>query len=291
MIRRAVNRVLDAQTWADGLGDTLANLYLAVLRPMPRVKDLLHGTWLGHALHPALTDFAIGGVTVGIVLDIAARAGARDLAPGANAATLVGLVAMLGSAVTGAADHTGTYGRERRFATIHSLIMYTAAVLYLVSVLSRYGFVAPNTDVAFVTALLGFLLVSAGSYIGGEVVYGLGYMVDRHAWRSGGTKWAALEPATFAEGAPEKAKAGGQPLVVVRRGAALQVLHDTCAHAGCSLAENGKIVGDTIECGCHGSRFELATGRVARGPATYDQPRYEVREEQGRFEVRRATRA
>lgn len=287
MIRRAVTGIVDAQGWADGLGELLQKIYLAILRPMPVVKDFLHGTWLGHALHPMVTDVAVGGLTVGIVLDVLARGGGAEFASGANAATLIGFVAMLGAAITGAADYTGTDGRERRFATIHSLVMVTAAILYLVSVLGRYGYLGVNTDVAFATAIVGYLLVAIGAYIGGEVVYRFGTMVDRHAWRGGGTKWAQLEPAEFAENTPAKAKAGAQSLVVVRRGETLYALHDTCAHAGCSLAEMGKVVGDKIECKCHGSRYDLRTGHVARGPATFDQPAYEVRRAEGRVEVRR----
>lgn len=59
---------------------------------------------------------------------------------------------------------------------------------------------------------------------------------------------------------------------------------------GCSLADTGTVVGDTIECQCHGSRFDLRTGRVARGPATFDQPAYDVRRAEGRVEVRRMRR-
>ncbi|HEX4743558.1 MAG TPA: Rieske 2Fe-2S domain-containing protein [Candidatus Limnocylindria bacterium] len=288
MIRRAVHGVLDAQGWADGLGELLQKVYLAVLRPVPLLKDFLHGTWLGHALHPMVTDVAVGGLTVGIVLDLLARGtGGEQFVPGANVATLIGFAAMLGSAVTGAADYTGTYGRERRFATIHSLVMVTAAVLYLVSVLARYGYIGLNMDVAFATAVAGYILVALGAYIGGEVVYAFGTMVDRHAWRGGGSKWAQLEPAEFPENAPTKAKAGAQSLVVVRRGDTLYALHDACAHAGCSLAEKGKLVGDEIECQCHGSRYDVRTGHVARGPSTFDQPAYEVRRADGRFEVRR----
>ena len=83
-----------------------------------------------------------------------------------------------------------------------------------------------------------------------------------------------------------RVEAGAQTLVVVRRGTSLEALHDVCAHQGCSLSE-GKIVGETIECGCHGSRYRLRDGLVVRGPAVFDQPHFEVREAEGKIEVRR----
>jgi Rieske Fe-S protein len=38
-----------------------------------------------------------------------------------------------------------------------------------------------------------------------------------------------------------------------------------CTHQGCPIT---KLDGDEIECGCHGSRFMVADGSVANGPAT-----------------------
>ena len=112
--------------------------------------------------------------------------------------------------------------------------------------------------------------------------------LDRHAFRSRGTKWAALEvPAEFPEGALVKAKMGANSLVLVRNGETVMALHDTCAHAGCSLAE-GKLLGSMVECDCHGSRYEMATGHLKRGPSVYDQPAYEVRRSEKGWEARRA---
>ena len=281
MIRRVVNGFLDRQGWADGVGELLQKVYLAALRPMPLVKDLLHGTWLGHALHPAITDVPVGALTAALFLDLI---GEPD---GAKWATLVGFVGMLAAALTGIADYTGTDGKTRRYATIHSLLMFFSTTVYLFSVLIRFQILAGSHQQATIAAVVGYLLLIAGAFIGGQLVFDLGYMVDRHAWRGGGQKWSSLEPASFPENALAKAKAGAQTLVVVQRVKHLTALHDTCAHSGCSLAEKGAVVGDTIECQCHGSRFDLRTGRVARGPATFDQPAFEVRRAEGRVEVRR----
>jgi Rieske Fe-S protein len=38
-----------------------------------------------------------------------------------------------------------------------------------------------------------------------------------------------------------------------------------CTHQGCKII---KLDGDEIECGCHFSRFAIADGSVAKGPAT-----------------------
>ena len=75
----------------------------------------------------------------------------------------------------------------------------------------------------FVVSIIAFLVLSAGAYVGGDVVYALGNMVSRHAFRGAGTKWIALEPAEvedgkIPEGRPIKAKLGINQLVLVRQG-------------------------------------------------------------------------
>jgi Rieske Fe-S protein len=38
----------------------------------------------------------------------------------------------------------------------------------------------------------------------------------------------------------------------------------TCTHQGCKVSE---VAGGTVNCPCHGSRFAVADGSVAKGPA------------------------
>jgi nitrite reductase/ring-hydroxylating ferredoxin subunit len=191
---------------------------------------------------------------------------------------------MLLAALAGYADYIDLEGETRRFGTIHSSLMLVALIFYLISFVMRLGGTTSPLEVWL--AVIGLLIVITSAYIGGELVFNLGTQVDRHAWRGGGTKWTALDVTDVAPDRPVKAKAGAQTLVVVRRGTTLEALHDLCAHQGCSLSE-GKVVGDAIECQCHGSRYRLRDGLVVRGPAVFDQPHYEVRESDGKIEVRR----
>jgi nitrite reductase/ring-hydroxylating ferredoxin subunit len=107
-------------------------------------------------------------------------------------------------------------------------------------------------------------------------------------------KWIALElPSELGGDLPDgqlvKAKLGINQLVVIRQGERILALHDQCAHAGGPLS-GGTVVGDSVECPWHGSRFRLADGRLRRGPSVYDQPAYEVRRtETGGWEGRRAS--
>lgn len=279
MIRRNVNRILD--TWHFGTG--IADVYSAVSRRVIRprlLRSLLHGTWLGHPLHPLLTDLPVGALTVALVLDV------LDINDGANWATLIGFAGLLAAALAGMVDLDETSGKARQYGGLHAGSMFVATVFYLFSVLIRFGVMPGEPVYAIGTAAAGYVFILLGAYIGGDLVFAFGNMVDRHAWRGGGATWAALDVTEVPERTPTRAKAGAQALVLVREGERISAMHDVCSHAGCSLSE-GTVVGDTIQCPCHGSRFRLADGGVVAGPATFDQPAYEVRRAEGKLEVRR----
>lgn len=283
MIRRFVMRILDGQDrWADPLGEWIQQkILLPILNSVRPVKDFLNGTWLGHSVHAMVTDVPVGVFTLAIVLDM------LNVRTGADAAIAVGILGMLGAALAGWADYADTDVKPQRgYATVHQLLMLIALVLYAVSLWGRLGSAADRAA-PIALSFAGYVILAVAAFIGGEVVYGRGNMVDHHAFRSFGSKWQPLDVTAVPEDTPTKAKAGAQTLVLVRRGQRIHAMHDVCAHAGCNLSE-GKLVGDAIECGCHGSRYDLATGYVVRGPSTYDQPRFEVRESQGKLEARRA---
>jgi nitrite reductase/ring-hydroxylating ferredoxin subunit len=58
-----------------------------------------------------------------------------------------------------------------------------------------------------------------------------------------------------------------------------------CAHEQCPLSA-GLLKGVTIMCQCHGSKYDLSTGAVLRGPADDSLAIYEVREHQGELQVK-----
>ena len=283
MLARALERSINAQArWAKPFGDWLHGLVAAVFGRILPVRDFLAGTWLGHPLHALLTDVPIGALTLVIVLDVIGQPVAADVA------LLVGVLAMVAAALAGFADYSTTDGRARVRATVHSSLILVALVVYAVSLALRAGNPASRA-LPIGLSVVAYAVLAAGAFVGGDVVYALGNMVDRHAWRPLGAKWQALDVGEIAEGVLVKAKVGAQALVLVRTGETILALHEQCAHAGGPLSE-GSIVDGCVECPWHGSRFELATGRRRRGPTVYDQPSYEVRPiAAGGYEVRRVS--
>jgi nitrite reductase/ring-hydroxylating ferredoxin subunit/uncharacterized membrane protein len=289
MLARLLVRAMDAQgVWTKPLGDVVHRFLFWLFQGLPALRDLLVGRWLGHPLHAVLTDAPIGILFLVIVFDVLGNQGAATVTLG------VGILTMLAAALAGFADYADTDGKARERATLHSSLMLVALVVYLISLALRLGSAPAASTGGVWLSILAFLILSAGAYVGGDVVYVLGNMVNRHAFRGAGTKWIALEPAQtdgdggIPEGVLVKAKLGINQLVLVRQGETILALHDTCAHAGGPLNEGKLLDGNLVECPWHYSRYRLSDGLVVRGPSVYDQPAYEVRRrEGGGWEARR----
>jgi nitrite reductase/ring-hydroxylating ferredoxin subunit len=272
--------------WARPFGEFNHRWTNALFRAMTPIRDLLQGRWLGHPLHAAVTDIPIGLLLGSVILDVIGQPTAADV-------TLVAtIVFMLASALAGLADYSETEGTALTRATLHATLMTVALVVLIVSAALRWGAPVDRT-LPVALSIIGFLIVTAGAFVGGDVAYVLGNMVSRHAFRGPGTKWIRLDTgdvtdlAQLPEATPTKMRAGINDVVVVRIGDGLHAMHEVCAHAGGPLHE-GQVVEGCIQCPWHGSRFRLTDGLAKRGPTVYDQPAYEIRAaEAGGYEVRR----
>jgi nitrite reductase/ring-hydroxylating ferredoxin subunit/uncharacterized membrane protein len=273
-----------------GFGDWLARvvdgLYGVLGRPGKWLQDFVNGTWLGHPVHPVLTDVVIGGATLLALFDLAVLVlGASGL----EAASLLGagLVALaaIGATLTGLTEFKDTHtGNERNVVVLHGLINIVATAAYVASFFVRLG---GSETLGIWLGLAGFVVLTVGGFIGGHVVFKYGYTVNRNAFAKGqkAKEWTPIiAAADVPEDTPTKVMLGSTALVVVRRGDLVHALKATCSHAGGPLAE-GKLVGDTIVCPWHFSAFRLSDGAVRHGPATSRQVRYETRVNDLQIEV------
>lgn len=97
---------------------------------------------------------------------------------------------------------------------------------------------------------------------------------------------AGVPLAELVEGEPRLGHAGGEGVIVVRRGAEVFAVGATCTHYGGPLAE-GLVVGETIHCPWHHACFSLRTGAVLEWPAPNPLPRWEVEVSDGVVRVGR----
>jgi nitrite reductase/ring-hydroxylating ferredoxin subunit/uncharacterized membrane protein len=278
--------VVERQEWLDTVADRLQKVVGAVFQAGGeagrRARDVLHGTWLGHPLHPALTDIPLGAWTTALVLD---AAGGRNggMARAADAAIGLGIAGAAGAVVTGLTDWHHTAGGDRRVGMGHALMNTAALALYSTAlVLRRRGLRGAGRGLA----ALGFVVATGAAYLGGALVYKRRIGVD-HAPRP--DPWDEFVPimseADLPEGSLRAVDARGVRIVLVRQHGQVHALADSCAHLGGPLSE-GRLENGALRCPWHGSLFALEDGRVLEGPSTYPQTCFETCRRDGRIEVR-----
>ncbi len=291
MLNHVVNRFIDRQRWLEPVADFLqkivAGSYKLVGNPGRALKTFVHGTWLGHPLHPVLTDIPIGAWTIAVLFDLSYLIErSHGWVSAADVTIFIGLLAAVASAVAGYTDWSDTFGRERRVGIAHGLLNTLVILLYLISFILRVG--GGSRGLAILLAYAGYLVLLAAAFLGGDLVFGIGTGVNHHAWQEVPTKFTkVLLEGQLANGLLIKAVAGDTPILLYKKRDTVCAIGETCSHAGGPLSE-GEMDGNIVQCPWHGSRFDVCSGQVKGGPATISQVRYEVRRQNGQIEVRRS---
>ncbi len=285
-------RVEQAIEHIPGLGEnggTIARaIHGAVLSGGDRVRaaaDILHGVWLGHPLHPVLTDIPIGAWTLAVMCDlVAAQRGSAEAARMADTLTIIGAVAAVPTAIAGVADYSAIDESATALATAHGLLNSAGLLLNLVSIRDR---ASGNRNRGVLLSTVAFGLLNASAWIGGEMVYHKRVGVDHSEASGQPTQWQAiLDETDLPERAAKRIEVEGTPVLLYRDGNDLYAIGAVCSHAGGPLDE-GTIEGGCVQCPWHDSVFDLRDGSVVHGPATYPEPAYDVRLQGNKVEVRR----
>lgn len=263
----------------DAVAAPLQKAANVVVPQRSQLKDVLSGTWLGHPLHPPLTDVVVGSWTSALMLDLFGGENAESAADGLVA---VGIVAAVPTALSGLSDWADVRGGARRVGAVHAAGNTTALILHVLSWGARRS---GARDRGRFLSGLGFAVASFSAYLGGHLSFGEGVGVNQTAFDAVPDEWTpVLDVDRLADGELVGARAGTTPVLLVRQGEQVHALHDRCSHRGCSLHE-GELDGDTVRCPCHGSTFRL-DGSIVTGPATAPQPRFAARLHEGKVEIR-----
>jgi nitrite reductase/ring-hydroxylating ferredoxin subunit/uncharacterized membrane protein len=245
------------------------------------VKSALSGTWLGHRLHPLLTDVVVGSWLSATVVDLVAwHSGERA----ARRLVATGIAAAIPTIATGLSDWDDTSGRDRRVGVAHLLVNSTGVSLQMASWVAR---VRRHHIRGALLSAAALAAVSAGGYLGGHLVFARRAGVDHEVpvvvaddgWQ------AACRVDELVDGEAITATVAGNQVAVVRSRGQIYALAAVCSHAGGPL-DRGTVRDGTLVCPWHGSAFCLADGAVERGPATAPQPAYETRTRGDLVEVR-----
>lgn len=146
-----------------------------------RPRTVIAGPY-GHPFHPILVTIPIGTWVASFVFDIIALA-AEDPTPfvvAANVLILIGLIGAVLAAIMGLLDLSllarGT--AARRTALTHMTLNLVVVVLFLVSLLVRWGHGDDDISViGFILSIVALALLGVSGWLGGKLAYHYGVRV------------------------------------------------------------------------------------------------------------------
>jgi nitrite reductase/ring-hydroxylating ferredoxin subunit len=254
------------------------------------VVELMHGgRWLGHSLHPALSDLPIGFWSATLLLDSAgqdapvrgSRLGPR-LDP-SSTLTAAGIAAAAATAATGVADWNVSDAEDRRVGLFHGLLNGAGTLIQSASLAAR---LSGHRRTGRSLGAVGLGVTVAAAYVGGHLVQGRAVMVNRVATHTGPQRWVkAVAEEELPERTPTGVEVEGRQVLLFRADGEVHALDDVCSHAG-ALLHRGEVDGCTVVCPLHLSVFDLRDGHIVRGPAHHPQPVLPARVRNGWIEVR-----
>jgi nitrite reductase/ring-hydroxylating ferredoxin subunit/uncharacterized membrane protein len=278
---RMMTRLEEAHT-LDPVSDKLQAAVQAVAKPQ-RLRDLLHGTWLGHPLHPVLVQLPVGSFVSAAIL---------DLLPGrsrsATALIAVGTAGVAPAVAAGWLDWSQLTKDRRRVGLVHASANAVAVGLYTASLVAR---LRGRTAAGKAFGFAGLTVAGLGAYLGGHLSYAQAAGVNQAATEivrvpEDWTTVASL--ADLPDGRPVVRSVGDVPILIHRRGDQVSAMIERCGHETGPLGE-GEIIGEgadaCVVCPWHGSVFRLTDGAVVHGPAASAQPLLRARVRDGKVEV------
>lgn len=249
-----------------------------------RVADALHGTWLGHPLHPVLTDVTIGAWVLAGAFDAIGELADSDSARRTgDTLTGIGSAAAVPTALTGMTDYSTIPQPSATPGTLHGALNAINLSLYLLSLRDRRR---GNRRRALLLSSLALGLTGVSAWLGGHLVYKHKVGVDHSDTFSGPQDWApVLAVDALGDREPKRIELDGRGVLLFREGNDVYAIGARCAHAGAPLDE-GTFDDTSVRCPWHDSVFDLRDGHIVHGPATQPQPVFDARIRDGQVELR-----
>ncbi|ORV15448.1 (2Fe-2S)-binding protein [Mycobacterium celatum] len=287
--------VIGRQEWLDRpsyrFEHLLSYAFNALGGARDRVSNALNGVWLGHPVHPPLASLTSGAIGTTVGLDALSLLPGRpkseliDASRFASRALGLGILANLGSAVTGIADWQHTHEEDRRVGAVHGLLNLLATGLYIASWLDRRR---GRHRRGIVISAVGYAITAGSSYLGGALVFDSGIGIDQSGPRLRTADWTPVLPVeSLKNGKPQRVEVDGVGLVLCRTGSdgEIAAFGEFCPHLAAPMAD-GWVDRGRLVCPWHGSRFDVCSGEVLRGPSAAPLPRYQTRINDGMIELR-----
>lgn len=162
-----------------------------------RRGSVLRGDWLGHAVHPMLTDVVLGSWASTTLLDLF---GGRDASAAAQRLTGIGLLAVGPTAWTGWAEWSEAGPRDKRVGLVHAVTNAAAIGTYAASWNARRQ---GRHGSGVRLALVGAAVSGVGAYLGGHLTEA--------------RKVGSRHPAYVEAGVPERSRCRGAAAAAAAR--------------------------------------------------------------------------
>lgn len=249
-----------------------------------KVADLLHGTWMGHPLHPMLTDITIGAWSLGAFFDLSAQISGSERADwAADRLVELGSLAALPTALSGVADFSTIPEGSAKTAALHGAANVLAVGLNAASIVARRS---GHRRRGRALSWAGFGATTISGFLGAMLVYSEKVGVSRAEAADALEDWrAVMDSAALAQDSPARVEVDGVGIMLYRDAQKIYAISSKCSHAAGNLDE-GQVRDGCVTCPLHDSVFSLRDGSVIHGPATRPQPAYQTRVRDGRIELR-----
>jgi nitrite reductase/ring-hydroxylating ferredoxin subunit/uncharacterized membrane protein len=246
--------------------------------------DVLHGDWLGHPLHPVLTDITIGAWVLGFFFDLLGLPRRSKITEAvADRLITLGNLSATATALSGVADFSTIPQKSVATGAAHGLLNSVSLGLNVLSMFNRRR--GKRGKARWQTALASTILLAA-AWMGGEMVYKYRVGVNRITRPQGPKDWkVVMNEQDLPERTPMRVEVNGAPVLFYRYNGLVYAMGAVCGHEGAPL-EKGQFDGLCVTCPWHQSVYDLHNGSVVHGPTTYASPSYETRTRDGRIEVR-----
>jgi nitrite reductase/ring-hydroxylating ferredoxin subunit/uncharacterized membrane protein len=281
---RVLRRVPKLEAGAHAVSRGIHNEVLKGGPPAWAAADVLHGKWLGHPLHAALTDFTVGAWILAPIFDCLGEVcGLKGAERAADRLVDMGNAAAVPTALAGIADFSTLPDRAMATGAVHGLLNACGLALNLLSASARRSGRRPLGVLLSAMASGGLLL---STWLGGELVYRHKVGVNRTQEPSGPQDWTAvLQEQQLQEDAPRRIEVNGSPVLLYRHKGTIYAIGAVCAHDAGAL-EQGTVEDHCVTCPLHQSVYDLENGSVVHGPANYAEPDYDVRVTDGKIELK-----
>src|SRR5260370_19146696 len=186
-LRHAIGKIVESQRWLDKLATPSQNWLLKLFgqpgQSNRKIKDLLNGTWLGHPLHPVLTDVPLGTWTGMMMLDLVQLNNEDEgIARASDILLALGIAGATGAAVAGATDWSDLADTDRRVGMVHGLLNGSALLTNIAALVLR---LTGKRPAGMALPTIGYLTSLCAAYLGGELAFAKGIGGNHESWEGG----------------------------------------------------------------------------------------------------------